>query len=262
MSTAEPGGTAWSRSWRRALELPAGEPGDPPGEATSWALANRKNDLFLAALDERGVRSFPTTLDLVRRRRAHGVRTAVVTASRNAESILAAAGVEALFDVVVDGKDIERLGIPGKPDPSTFVEAAHRLHLEPDRCVIVEDAFAGVEAGRRGGFGPRGGKSTVSGQADALRGAGADVVVADLADSTRWAVDPALPGPADQRAGRSQRAPAGHGAEPWSGGAGRTPRGGLRPGARIHAPASPAPSHGAPRESPRPVLSVAGETLT
>jgi beta-phosphoglucomutase-like phosphatase (HAD superfamily) len=51
----------------RGMELPAVEPQDPPGEASSWALANRKNDLFLAALDHQGVRSFPTTLDLVRR---------------------------------------------------------------------------------------------------------------------------------------------------------------------------------------------------
>ena len=165
----------------RGLELPVGEPLDPPGDATSWALANRKNDLFLAALDEGGVRSFPTTLDLVRRRRAHGMRTAVVTASRNAGHILAAAGVEALFDAVVDGSDIERLGLAGKPDPATFVEAAHRLRLEPARCVVVEDALAGVEAGRRGGFGLVVGVDRV-GQADALWRAGADVVVADLAE--------------------------------------------------------------------------------
>jgi beta-phosphoglucomutase family hydrolase len=165
----------------RDLALPPGAPLDPSGEATSWALANRKNDLFLAALEQQGVRAFPTTLDLVRRRRAHGVRTAVVTASRNAGKILAAAGVEGLFDAVIDGSEIERLGLAGKPDPATFVEAAHRLDLEPARCVVVEDALAGVEAGRRGGFGLVVGVDRV-GQADALKRAGADVVVADLAE--------------------------------------------------------------------------------
>jgi len=96
---------------------------------------------------------------------------------------LAAAGIRDRFDVTVDGVDADELGFPGKPDPALFLEAARRLGVEPGRSAIVEDALAGVEAGCRGAFvlviGVDRGQ-----QRDALASAGADVVVADLAEVT------------------------------------------------------------------------------
>ncbi len=110
---------------------------------------------------------------------ANGVRTAVVSASRNMRAVLDAAGIRQLFDVEVDGVDAARLGLPGKPDPALFLEAASRLEVTPPRAAVVEDALAGVEAGRRGGFGMVVGVDR-AGQAAELAARGADVVVDDL----------------------------------------------------------------------------------
>jgi beta-phosphoglucomutase-like phosphatase (HAD superfamily) len=92
-----------------------------------------------------------------------------------------AAGLRELFDVEVDGVEADRLGLAGKPDPALFLEAARRLGVAPGRAAVVEDALAGVEAGRRSGFGLVVGVDR-GGQAAALAERGADVVVTDLGD--------------------------------------------------------------------------------
>jgi len=102
-----------------------------------------------------------------------------VSASRNMRAVLDAAGIRDLFDVEVDGVDAARLGLAGKPDPALFLEAASRLEVTPPRAAVVEDALAGVEAGRRGGFGMVVGVDR-AGQAAELAARGADVVVDDL----------------------------------------------------------------------------------
>jgi beta-phosphoglucomutase family hydrolase len=163
----------------RGIELPLGDPADVQSADTAWGLANRKNALFLATIERSGVRAFPGTVALIRELRALDRRTAIVTASRNADRILAAAGVDDLFDAQVDGTVAEIEGLAGKPDPATFLAAARHLDADPVCSVVIEDAIAGVEAGRRGGFGLVVGVDRV-GQAAALRAAGADVVVADL----------------------------------------------------------------------------------
>jgi beta-phosphoglucomutase-like phosphatase (HAD superfamily) len=93
--------------------------------------------------------------------------------------VLDAAGIRQLFDVEVDGVDAARLGLAGKPDPALFLEAASRLEVTPARAAVVEDALAGVEAGRRGRFGMVVGVDR-AGQAAELAARGADVVVDDL----------------------------------------------------------------------------------
>ena len=164
----------------RGIALPEGTPGDGPDELTVHGLAERKNRLFLDLVAEEGVRPFPTTVDLVERLRSGAVATGLVTASRNALAILTGAGAGSLFDTIVDGSDAAELGLAGKPDPAMFLEAARRLGVEPGRAVVVEDAVAGVEAARRGGFGLVVGVDRGA-QRDALRAAGADVVVGDVA---------------------------------------------------------------------------------
>ena len=163
----------------RGVALPWGDPSDPPGQETVCGLGNVKNRYFLAHLRAHGVRAFPSSVALVRRLGANGVRTAVVSASRNMRAVLDAAGIRDLFDVEVDGGDTARLGLPGKPDPAVFLEAAGRLGVPPARAVVVEDALAGVEAGRRGGFGVVVGVDR-TGQAAELSARGADLVVDDL----------------------------------------------------------------------------------
>jgi alpha,alpha-trehalase len=164
----------------RGITLPYGSPDDPPEEQTVCGLGNRKNEAFGDLVRDQGVEPFESTLTLARGLREHGIRTGVVSASENCAAILEAAGATDCFDIRVDGLDARAQHLAGKPDPALFLEAAARLGVRPDRSAIVEDALAGVEAGRRGGFGLVVGIDR-SGQGDALAERGADVVVADLA---------------------------------------------------------------------------------
>jgi alpha,alpha-trehalase len=165
----------------RGIELPEGDAGDPPERETVWGLAHRKDLVLRRVLGASGVKAFPSSVALVRRLQDHGVGTAVVSASRNCQAILEAAGIGDLFPVRVDGTECARLGLPGKPSPAVFLEAARRLGVDPARAVVVEDAQAGVRAGRAGNFGLVIGVDR-SGQAEQLFAEGADVVVTDLAD--------------------------------------------------------------------------------
>jgi HAD superfamily hydrolase (TIGR01509 family) len=163
----------------RGIGLPEGSPEDSPHAMTVCEVGNRKNERFLELLAEGGVKAYQSTLDLIEGLRAAGVKVALITSSRNAGAVLTSAGVDqSIFDAVVDGNESARLGLPGKPDPAIFLEAASRLGVEPTDAVVVEDAISGVEAGRAGGFGgvigvSRGGNIR-------LDEAGADVEVEDL----------------------------------------------------------------------------------
>jgi beta-phosphoglucomutase family hydrolase len=163
----------------RGLRLPEGTPQDDASEETVHGLGKRKNRHFLALLEQEGVRVYQPAVALVRQARALGVKTAVVSSSRNTAAILRVARLTDLFQIRVDGVELARLGLPGKPDPAMFLEAARRLGVPPAHGVVFEDATAGVEAGRRGGFGLVIGVSDGD-QARRLREHGADVVVADL----------------------------------------------------------------------------------
>ena len=163
----------------RGLALPEGSPEEGPEAETVWGLGKRKNGYFLEALEQRGVEVFAGAVGLLERLRAAGFRTAVVSASRNCEAVLRRAGLEHLFDARVDGVEAGRLGLPGKPAPDTFLEAARRLGVSPEHAVVLEDAQAGVQAGRRGHFGLVLGVRR-AGPEGALERAGADIEVAHL----------------------------------------------------------------------------------
>jgi trehalose 6-phosphate phosphatase len=137
----------------RGFELPRGEPDDAPGDDTVCAVGNKKNASFAAAIDRDGVRPYATTRRFIEALHAHGIRTAVISASKNCELVLRAADMVDLFEVRVDGNDAAELGFPGKPAPDVFLEAARRLGVEPGAAAIVEDAISGVRAGRTGAFG-------------------------------------------------------------------------------------------------------------
>ncbi len=164
----------------RGIALPWGEPGDPPDRATIYGLGNRKNRYFRESLEQNGVEAYDSTVALIRTLRGHGVRTALVSSSRNARAILASADLTTLFDVCIDGTDSARLELKGKPQPDIFLAAAEALGVQRERAAVFEDAISGVQAGRAGDFGVVVGVDR-AGQAAALREAGADVVVADLA---------------------------------------------------------------------------------
>ncbi len=165
----------------RGIALPEGSPEEGPDPETVHGLARRKNALFRELLLTRGVERFASTIDLAEAARRAGLRTAVVTSSRNGAAVLAAAGLAEAFDLLLDGTDLARLGLAGKPAPDLFLEAARRLGVAPARAAVFEDARAGVEAARRGGFAVVVGVDR-AGQAEALREAGAHRVVSDLGD--------------------------------------------------------------------------------
>ena len=130
---------------------------------------------------EQGVDPYEGSVRYVRAVRGAGLRRAVVSSSANARDVLRTAGIGELFDKVIDGVVAEREHLKGKPAPDTFLAGARALGVEPAAAAVFEDALAGVQAGRAGGFGFVVGVDRV-GQADALRAHGADVVVKDLAE--------------------------------------------------------------------------------
>lgn len=163
----------------RRISLPFGSPTDPPGKETVCGLGNRKNAYFLKILAHRKVSPYPATVAFIRHGRAVGIRFALISASRNADVVLAKAGVAGLFDVVVDGKVAETMNLAGKPAPDIFLEAARRMAAHPGQTAVIEDSLAGIRAGRQGGFALTVGIGEGD-RAEALRTAGADLVVRDL----------------------------------------------------------------------------------
>ena len=165
----------------RGIELPDGSPDDPPDADTVHGLGNRKNEIVLRMIHDSGVEPYDGSVAYVRAVRDAGLPRAVVSSSTNCRDVLAAAGIEGLFDARIDGIVAEREHLRGKPAPDTFLAGARALGVEPSRAAVFEDALAGVEAGRAGNFGLVVGVDRV-GQADALREHGADVVVQDLSE--------------------------------------------------------------------------------
>ena len=164
----------------RGIALPEGEVDDPPTAETVHGLGNRKNELVLELIRRDGVEVYDGSVRFVEAARDGG-RRAVVSASKNCREVLAAAGIDGLFEIRVDGVVAEQRGLRGKPAPDTFLAAAETLAIHPANAAVFEDAVAGVAAGRAGSFGWVVGVDRI-GHADALRREGADRVVSDLAE--------------------------------------------------------------------------------
>jgi beta-phosphoglucomutase family hydrolase len=165
----------------RGIQLPEGDPSDPPEAETISGLGNRKNELVLSMIHRRGVQPYEGSIRYVRAVREAGLRRAVVSSSANTREVLAAAGIEDLFEERIDAIAALRQHLQGKPAPDTFLAAARALGVEPSQAAVFEDALAGVAAGQAGRFGFVVGVDRV-GQAEALREHGADLVVTDLAE--------------------------------------------------------------------------------
>ncbi|MFI0980834.1 HAD family hydrolase [Streptomyces sp. NPDC021093] len=158
--------------------------GIDPDPSLVRAVAADKERRYTEQLREHGVDAFAGTVRLLNVLRRDGLPLAAASASRHACELLTRAGVLGLFDALVDGAQAARLGLPGKPEPDLFLEAARRLGVPAADTAVFEDALAGVEAGRRGGFGLVIGVNRTSGQAagEELRRRGADLVVRDLGE--------------------------------------------------------------------------------
>ncbi|MER6949870.1 HAD-IA family hydrolase [Nonomuraea sp. NPDC000554] len=168
----------------RGITLPEGAPDDEPGAPTVHGLGLAKDRLFIDQVDKYGVAAFPATVALLHELRHRGARTAAVSASMHGRRLVGSAGVNHLFDLLVDGDDAALMNLPGKPDPALFLEAVRRLGLPAVRAAVVDAALPGVDAGRKGGFGlvVAVGNTVQDGQAAELAERGADVVVTDLGE--------------------------------------------------------------------------------
>ncbi|MFW5805127.1 MAG: trehalose-phosphatase [Bacteroidales bacterium] len=165
----------------RNIEVPEGSESDNPGDDTVYGLGLRKNALFLEILEKEGAHAYPDTLEMMKKWKKAGIKLAVISASRNCVHILRSAGLEHFFDARVDGVVAKEKNIPGKPEPDVFLKAAELLDAKPSQSIVVEDAIAGVKAGKKGDFGlvvgvARNQKNT------ALKAAGADIVVHKLTE--------------------------------------------------------------------------------
>src|SRR5215203_1531488 len=165
----------------RSIELPEGESGDPPAAETVRGLGNRKNELVLRLIREEGVEVYDGSVRYLEAARDAGLRCAVVSSSANTRDVLVTAGIEGFFEARIDGVVAEREGLKGKPAPDTFLAGAQALGVTPGEAAVFEDALAGVEAGRAGGFACVVGVDR-AGQAEALREHGASIVVSDLSE--------------------------------------------------------------------------------
>ncbi|HLS49603.1 MAG TPA: beta-phosphoglucomutase family hydrolase [Actinomycetaceae bacterium] len=163
----------------REIFLPEGDGSDGIAAGTITGIGNRKNDRVLELIRTRGVEVFPGSRRFLDAVIDAGLARAVVSSSANAALILDVTGVDADIEVLVDGTTARELGLPGKPAPDTFLEAARRLGVAPSEAAVIEDALSGVVAGRAGGFGHIIGVNRLD-QAEELRAHGADVVVNDL----------------------------------------------------------------------------------
>ena len=165
----------------RGIELPDGSPSDPEDANTIHGIGNAKNHRVLSLIRSEGVQAYDGSVRYVHAAREASLRRAVVSSSTNTHDVLAAAELEDLFDVVVDGVVAQRDHLQGKPAPDTFLAGARELGVEPAHAVVFEDALAGVAAGRAGNFGFVVGVDRV-GQREELNAHGADLVVNDLAE--------------------------------------------------------------------------------
>jgi beta-phosphoglucomutase family hydrolase len=171
----------------RGISLPTGRPGDPAGAETVYGLANRKNEALRRRLEREGVAAFDGSRRYLEAAREAGIDCVVVSASANTAEILGRAGLADLVDERVDGDTIRRGRLRAKPAPDTLLAACRLLGTPPDGAVAFETTEAGIAAARAAAVGIAVAVDR-SGHAAALRSAGADPVVADLAEL----LDPAL----------------------------------------------------------------------
>jgi beta-phosphoglucomutase family hydrolase len=114
------------------------------------AIGDAKEEHYRVLVQSRGIAPLPGVRDWLMRLHAAGWRQAIASSGPrlNTQTVLAALSLDACFDAIVAAEDV----VHGKPDPEVFRTAAERLGVDPARCVVVEDAPTGIEAGRRAGM--------------------------------------------------------------------------------------------------------------
>lgn len=165
----------------REIDIPFGDPSDDPDMETVCGLGNNKNIMFNKVLEEDGVEVYDTSVEMLERLKAAGVRIGVASSSKNCKPVLETAGLLHFFETRVDGVVSAETGLKGKPEPDIFTTACDNLGIEYHRAVVVEDAVSGVQAGHKGNFGLTLGLAREDNMKE-LQVGGADIVVEDLGD--------------------------------------------------------------------------------
>ncbi|MFP4383836.1 MAG: beta-phosphoglucomutase family hydrolase [Spirochaetia bacterium] len=168
----------------RDINLPFGDPDDPPDMETVCGIGNRKNEAFRESVKNDGVEVFRSTVDLIKKLKDRGAKVGVASSSKNCKFILKETNLIDLFDTVVGGIVSKELELKGKPEPDIFIVAAENMGLQPKECFIVEDALAGVQAGRNGNFALVIGINREGLSSAEMYNSGADVVKPDMEEIT------------------------------------------------------------------------------
>ncbi len=165
----------------RGVQLAPGTAEDRPGYWTAAGIGKRQDELFGQLLGAEPPKAFPGTVALLERLKAGRVPVLLATSAPDAGGLLAAVGLAGYFDHIADGQAALREALPGKPSPALPLQAVRWMDISPGRAMVIETAVAGVEAGRRGGFGLVVGIDRNGRRAD-LEAAGADIVVEDVSE--------------------------------------------------------------------------------
>lgn len=144
------GGRAFLES--RGVDLSRTASCSPGSVAALEEVAARKDSYFTDAIDKLGPARFEDAVRLLDRLHAVGIRAALATASHHRSAVLERTGLGSRFEAIIDGVDIDELGLLGKPASDVFLEAVRRLGVEPGRAVVLEDAPAGIRAACAGEF--------------------------------------------------------------------------------------------------------------
>ncbi|MCF8303660.1 MAG: HAD-IA family hydrolase [Bacteroidales bacterium] len=167
----------------RGIHIDKGKPDDSPGLQSIYGISNLKNQQFLELLKEEGVRVYENTLRFIHILKERDIKIGVSSISKNTQLVLKYAGLEDLFDGIVDGHDMEEKNLKTPPEPDLYIEVARKVGLFPNQCLMVEDAITGVAAGRNGNFAMVIGLSR-SANKYILRNFGGDLAVEDLSHIT------------------------------------------------------------------------------
>ena len=112
-------------------------------------LTTRKNKYYVEFVQELTPADIlPGVLENIEELKAKGIKVAIGSSSKNTPIILERIGLSSYFDAVSDGNNIAK----SKPDPEVFMKAADMLGVEYKECIVVEDADAGIQAGKRAGM--------------------------------------------------------------------------------------------------------------
>ncbi len=137
----------------RKIKIPQGKENDSESKQTIYGLGKKKNSYYKNLIKEEKPKVFDSTVSLIKKLRKNKIKIAIISSSKNCKLILKKTNLLGLADKIIDGKDSEKIGLKGKPEPDIFLTASKKLKLKPEECFIVEDAVKGVLAGQKGNFG-------------------------------------------------------------------------------------------------------------